>query len=250
MNDVSLTMVFVGALITALATGLGALPLRYLAAQGAQRWLGVGHASAAGFMIAASIILVADGIDRSVIGTGIGIVSGIVFILLASHFISEDEERLFASLKGIDAKKALLVIAVMTAHSAAEGVGLGVSFGEGADFGWAITALLALHNIPEGLAIALIMVPAGVSVRTAAMWSIISSLPQPLIAVPAFAFVLVFAPALAWGLGLAGGAMIWMSFTHLVPEASEELGRTKSWGLTAVTCALSTTGLVLLGAIS
>ncbi len=44
--------VFVAALITALATGLGALPLLFLRG-GARRWLGVSNAAAAGFMAAA-----------------------------------------------------------------------------------------------------------------------------------------------------------------------------------------------------
>ncbi|MFB6249459.1 MAG: ZIP family metal transporter, partial [Salinibacter sp.] len=52
-------------------------------------------------------------------------------------------------------------------------------------------------------------------------WSIFTSLPQPLMALPAFLFVLVFEPFLPIGLGLAAGAMIWMVFAELVPDALE-----------------------------
>ena len=65
-------------------------------------------------------------------------------------------------LRGADARKALLIMGVMTAHSAAEGVGVGVSFVETERLGLTMATVIAIHNIPEGLAIALVLVPRGV----------------------------------------------------------------------------------------
>ncbi|HSN81521.1 MAG TPA: hypothetical protein VLS88_02995 [Polyangiales bacterium] len=59
----------------------------------------------------------------------------------------------------------------------------------------------------------------------AAGWSIFTSLPQPLVALPAFLFVLAFEPLLPIGLGLAAGAMVWMVFAELVPDALERASR-------------------------
>lgn len=48
----------------------------------------------------------------------------------------------------------LLILGVMTLHSLAEGIGLGVSFGSQHEaFGVFVSATLAVHNIPEGLAV-------------------------------------------------------------------------------------------------
>jgi zinc transporter, ZIP family len=100
-------------------------------------------------------------------------------------------------------------------------VGVGAAFADGSTLGLLITIAIAVHNIPEGLAISLVLVPRGTSVSAAAGWSIFSSLPQPLLAVPAFLFVDKFKSILPIGLGFAAGAMVWMVLGELLPEALE-----------------------------
>lgn len=170
-------------------------------------------------MLAASHSLIVEGTEIGAARTLGGMLLGLVLIVLANTRIEREEDRDVANLVGADARKALLILGVMTAHSFAEGVGVGVSYGGGDELGIFITAAIAVHNIPEGLAISLVLVPRGTPVWTAAGWSIFTSLPQPLMAVPAFLFVLVFEPILPVGLGLAAGAMIWMVFAELIPDA-------------------------------
>jgi len=64
-----------------------------------------------------------------------------------------------------------------------------------------------------------------VTVGRAAAWSIFSSLPQPLLAVPAFLFVEAFSSLLPFGLGFAAGAMGWLAVTQLAPEAARQVAR-------------------------
>jgi ZIP family zinc transporter len=211
--------VFIAALITALATGLGALPLLSSRVSG-RNALGIANALASGVMLAASVSLVLEGLDRSSARTTLGLLAGVVFILVLSRMLHAPHEELaLGSLRGEDAVKALLIVAVMTVHSVAEGVGVGAAFGGGETLGILIAIAIAVHNIPEGLAISLVLVPRGTSVRSAAGWSIFSSLPQPLLAVPAFLFVNAFEGLLPVALGFAAGAMIWMVVRELLPEA-------------------------------
>ena len=210
--------VFVAALVTASATGLGALPLLVVRSAG-RLVLGASNAVAAGVMLAASVTLSVEGVDRSPSRAALGVALGICFVLGTQRYLEHDHGHAMGSLRGEDARRALLIVGVMTVHSAAEGIGVGAAFADGSTLGLVITVAIAVHNIPEGLAISLVMVPRGISVRAAAGWSIFSSLPQPLLAVPAFLFVDTFESILPIGLGFAAGAMVWMVLGELLPEA-------------------------------
>lgn len=210
-------LVFGYALITALATGLGAIPFAILRAI-SPRVVALANALAAGLMLGASFGLVAEGTGYGPAQTVAGAVLGVLFILITHRVIGEREIE-FGGVGGIDARRMMLVVVVMTVHSFSEGVAVGVAFGGGMALATVITVAIAVHNIPEGLAISAVLRARGVSVWKCAGWSIFSSLPQPLMAVPAFLFVEAVRPALPWGLGFAAGAMLFMVLVELLPEA-------------------------------
>lgn len=219
--------------ISAISTGFGVLPLCFVREM-KEYWIGVSNAIAAGMMCAASYSLFLEGCTfydsddtsclSATIRTGIGCLLGLLFILGTKSFLDKNEDVKLGSLSGADTRKILLIVFVMTLHSFSEGVGIGVSFGgeHGNDLGVFISASLAVHNVPEGLAVAIVLLPRKVSKATAAIWCVVTSLPQPLMAVPAFMFVHSFLPLLPVGLGFAGGAMMWVAFMELLLEAFED----------------------------
>lgn len=244
---VNVLTVFIAAMITALCTGLGAFPF-FFVQEINRRWLGVSNAIASGLMFGASIGLVREGAGYDVVRVSLGIVLGLVLIVLAQRKIGDREEEFhIGAVEGADALKMLLIVGVMTAHSFAEGIGVGVSYGDGSSFGVFISFAIAVHNIPEGLAISLVLIPRGVSAWKAAGWSIFSSLPQPLMAIPSFLFVLVFRPFLPVGLGLAAGAMFYMVFTELLPEAFEDIAKPNAVGILVVTAVAMLVFQVVIG---
>jgi len=247
--------------ITAISTGLGAAPWLFVK-KVPDAWLGVSNALAAGMMISASIGLIVEGAleppkvsddmaldDQHVLlqlhetpawaRAAAGVALGWVFIVFTNKFLEKYEHLKFGGLSGMDARKMLLIVAVMTLHSFTEGVAIGVSFGgpRGHSFGVFISTALAIHNVPEGLATSLVLIPRKVSVLQASLWSVLTSIPQPIMAVPAYLAVQEFLPFLPIGLGFAGGAMLYVAIFELLSEAAEELGISKAGGMSIVAAA-------------
>ncbi len=219
--ELPLTKVFLYALLTAVTTGLGAVPFFFIK-DVSPSLLGKSNAAASGLMLAASFSLIMEGYNVSEWMTLGGMVAGIILVVVANRWMDNSHQVEVGDLIGGKRKQMLLFLGIMTVHSFAEGVSVGVSFASTMEFGVFIAIAIAIHNIPEGLAISLVMVPQGTSPLKAVWWSIFSSLPQPLMAIPAFLFVEVFQQYLPFGLGLAAGAMIWMVFADLIPEALEK----------------------------
>ena len=139
-------------------------------------------------MFSASLSLALDAMLYSNTITLIGIFSGVLFVcmyiisiiyflllllllmnilVLSDYILSSHEDLSIASLKGKDAKKVLIFIGVMTIHSLAEGIGMGMSFGGGTSLGLFVNIAMAIHNFPEGIAVALVLVSKGISPLTA-----------------------------------------------------------------------------------
>ncbi|XP_047163955.1 putative zinc transporter At3g08650 [Vigna umbellata] len=222
-NKVSVSTVALFTLAMAAATGLGAVPFFFVELD--PQWAGLCNGMAAGVMLAASFDLIQEGQEY---GAGNWVVTGIlaggIFIWLCKKFLEQYGEVSMLDLKGADAAKVVLVIGIMTLHSFGEGSGVGVSFAGSKGFtqGLLVTLAIAVHNIPEGLAVSMVLASRGVSPQNAMLWSIITSLPQPIVAVPSFICADAFSKFLPFCTGFAAGCMIWMVIAEVLPDAFKE----------------------------
>ncbi|GAB4856210.1 hypothetical protein Ancab_014135 [Ancistrocladus abbreviatus] len=222
-SKVSATTVALFTLAMAAATGFGAVPFFFVELD--PQWAGICNGMAAGVMLAASFDLIQEGQDH---GHGnwvvIGILSGGIFIWLCKKFLEQYGEVSMLDIKGAEAAKVVLVIGIMTLHSFGEGSGVGVSFAgsKGLSQGLLVTLAIAVHNIPEGLAVSMVLTSRGISPQNAMIWSIITSLPQPIVAVPSFVCADTFNKFLPFCTGFAAGCMIWMVIAEVLPDAFKE----------------------------
>jgi len=230
----NLVIVFVAGLVTALATGLGAIPF-FIYDDIPRRWNVGLWGLASGIMVSASLFgLVKEGLAEGTIWEILpGVAVGVVLVIVSHRVITNTEvnPRKYTE---ADFRKLLLILGILTVHSFPEGVAVGVSF---ADLnltqgpmllGYSIpilavfmTVAISIHNVPEGTAISIPLRSMGVSKWKMVWWSVFSSLPQPIGAVLAFAFVRVAREFLPFGFGFAAGAMVYLVLTEFIPEALE-----------------------------
>lgn len=162
----------------------------------------------------------------------LGLMLGAAFFWLADKKFSEQDFSAFQFAK-TTSRRGFLIFLAMFIHSIPEGVAIGVGFATGDfNFGLLIALAISVHNIPEGIAISLPLRGEGESFLKCFSLSVLSSVPQPIAAVPAALAVWFFEPLLATGLGFAGGAMIYLVVLELIPEALEDGGRSvTAWGV-------------------
>ncbi len=235
-NDLIFWSLWTG-VISALATGLGAIPIHYV--KGNSKFVrGFSSAIAAGMMLSASVFSLAQ--QGIALKTKMPLAPYIVIVglLLGAAFFRATERNLSAKtvnkyyLKNGLTKKSLLIFVAMFIHSIPEGIAIGVAFATGnLQFGLIIAIAIAVHNIPEGIAVSLPLKADGVSTTKCAILSILTSIPQPIMAVPAALLAWLFEPLLPVGLGFAGGAMIYLVISELIPDALEDCGKSSTaWG--------------------
>ena len=222
MDELILTTLL-AAVITALATGLGALPFIFVRKL-SPRWQGRSAALAGGMMLSASVFsLSGEALERGAPWElALGILLGAVFLSGTAKMI-EGRHWKISGLSREDSRKGILVLVAMSIHSFPEGVAIGVGYGTGElDFGSLVAVAIAVHNIPEGMAISLPLRARGVSVGRCIYYSVLSSLPQPVAAIPAVLAVSAFQRFLPIGLGFAAGAMLFLVVAEMLPESLEE----------------------------
>lgn len=116
-----------------------------------------------------------------------------------------------------------LFVCAIALHNIPEGLAVGVSFaGANDQLGQSVSMAIALQDFPEGFAMAMVLLKLGVQPAAAFGWSLLAALLEPLASVVALTLsislnaVLTIANPLA--LALAAGAMFFVVIHEVIPE--------------------------------
>ena len=225
-----LSLALLGGTAGFLATTLGALPallLRSLPQRMEDSMLGL----AAGMMLAASAFsLLLPGLesaqsllDNKLLGAGIvvfGMALGVLLMLGLDAFTPHEHNKTGPCGPGHErCGRVWLFVFAIALHNLPEGMAIGVSFSH-ADMsvGMPLTTAIVLQDIPEGLAVALAMRGAGFAAPIAVLVASLTGLLEPLGALLGVGLSSGLPLAYPTGLGLAAGAMLFVVSHEVIPE--------------------------------
>ncbi len=220
-----LVLLFLAACATALATGLGAVPV-FLLGERARALTSALLAFAAGVMAVAAIVglLIPAGEEGSPREVVAGLAIGVVFLLFVHRRLSPDAG--FIGRTGPGARTSALVFLVLFVHSLPEGLAVGTAFAsDRAGLSLFVILAIGIQNVPEGTSVAIPMQEAGFG-RARIFWAAVAtSAPQPVGAVIAYLAVEEITGLLPFSFAFAAGAMLALIVLDLLPRAFAEHDR-------------------------
>ena len=132
-----------------------------------------------------------------------------------------------------DWRKTILLVLAIALHNIPEGLAVGVAFGaiahgiEGFEIGAAIALAIGIgiQNAPEGFAVSMPLRRQGLSKWNSWKWGQLSAIVEPIFAVIGAATVIWALPILPYALSFAAGAMIFITVEEVIPS-SQKAGHT------------------------
>ncbi|HHI01022.1 MAG TPA: ZIP family metal transporter [Thermococcus litoralis] len=224
LSNGSLMMVaFYAGLFVALMTTLGSL-LAIFSNKMPSWGMDFSLSFAAGVMIVASFTsLILPGINHSgrFSPVGIGILLGIVLIYLIDRFVPHEH-----LVKGYEGPEELrdklrvvwLIVLAVIIHNLPEGLAVGTSIVFDLKTGLVTAIAIGIQDFPEGIVVSLPLATIQKKKLRPILMGALSGVAEwAMVLVGAF-FFSIFHGLLPYGLGLAGGAMLYVTVKEMIPE--------------------------------
>jgi len=225
--------VFICLMIPFVGTTLGAAMVFFLKKEINEKFQKILLGFASGVMIAAAIwSLIQPAIDtytdyRSWLVPAIGFILGVGFLLLIDYIVphihvDNNEE----GIKNTKLSKTFKMFLAVTIHNVPEGLAVGVIVGSfilgnvSKEAMYVLSIGIAIQNFPEGAIISMPLKETGLSKPKAFLFGVLSGIVEPIAGGLAILLVAVVEVILPYTLCFAAGAMMYVVFEELIPEAN------------------------------
>ena len=216
--------VFFGALLALAATAAGAAGLLLVkSVSRIQHCIILAFSSGVMLYAAAEMLLQSyfSGWENAAIGFACGGAALFLLEKLIPHAHAFVRGRHAAGISN-EGKKAVLIGGTITLHNIPEGFAIASAFAASSPLGWLVSVSIAVQDVPEGLIVSAPLAAYGVSRKTSVFWGIFSGVVEAAAAVAGFVFIAATASITPLALAFSAGAMAFVTFFELLPDAFSE----------------------------
>jgi ZIP family zinc transporter len=162
------------------------------------------------------------------LSVGAGVLMGAAFLLVLDRVVSAEgilqpaDPRNGHTLSPHSLKRAWLFVWAVALHNLPEGLAIGVAYA-GVDLGKAnsLATGISIQDVPEGLVVALALRTVGYGRGVSTLLGVASGLIEPVAAVAGVGLIGISAGMLPFALAAAAGAMLFVIANDVVPEAHQ-----------------------------
>jgi zinc transporter, ZIP family len=213
--------VMLGSIISALATGLGAVPI-LLFRSVTHRLRDILLAFTAGIMVSATMfnLIPVALVHSNLMTVAIGILVGTAVLSMMEHKLPHIDLESHRNGEGSFDSKSMLIVTAITLHNLPEGLSVGVSYAsENQGLGPLIALAIGLQNAPEGFLVALFLTFQKVGKVKAFIIATLTGTVEIATGLLGYALTAYVSNLVPYGLAFAAGAMLFIVYKELIPES-------------------------------
>ncbi len=206
--------------LAGLATALGSLFV-LLGRRPGRRGLAVMLGGAAGVMLAVVLLDLIPASFRigNPLETGAGFGIGVLLLWILDKLLTPENEAFYFDGQFVYRRLGYLIATGIALHDLPEGIAIAGAYAAGGTLGPLLALSIALHNIPEGIAAAAPLQLGGLRRRQVFFLNVIVSIFTPLGTLLGLFLIHLSPHRLAFLLALAAGAMTYLIKDELIPAA-------------------------------
>ena len=164
------------------------------------------------------------------VGSAIGFVVGVLLMFLLDLVVPHLHR--FDIVKGANdyIKTGMFVAIGIALHNLPEGLAIGAGFQAAPELGFVIAGAIALHNIPEGLGMAVPLCAGGMRWSMVLLVCLLAGIFTPIGTIIGMLFLSIDEIFIGLSLALAAGAMSYIVVLELLPESWKQSKAPCIWG--------------------
>ena len=162
--------------------------------------------------------LLPEALEIGSIGSALlGMLMGVMLIAIIDQLLPH--YHLLEKAEGNYLKSGILLAVGIALHNFPEGLAIGVGLSAESTLGFGLAVLMGIHNFPEGMAMATTLSLAGLGNTAIMLITFFSGIPMGIGALVGACLGRISSFILSLALGFAAGAMLYITFDDLIPNA-------------------------------